>query len=156
MEMDDGPVEGFCGDATGAMYMNGFQSAFIDKARYRALHRRLHARHSRQIHSSHVRRRLRRRRGSARRRPDGHALRRASRFPPKLLRATGLQLALGRFLMLAAMTYAVELFISAIAGVAIGARPLPDRAGRPRRAARQACWCRGAARGVAPRRSGLA
>ena len=28
MEMDDGPVEGFCGDATGAMYMNGFQSAF--------------------------------------------------------------------------------------------------------------------------------
>ena len=44
----------------------------------------------------------------------------------------GLQLALGYFLMLAAMTYAVELFISAIAGVAIGhALFRTDRAAAP-------------------------
>ena len=44
----------------------------------------------------------------------------------------GLQLALGYFLMLAAMTYAVELFISAITGVAIGhALFRTDRAAAP-------------------------
>ena len=44
----------------------------------------------------------------------------------------GCQLALGYFLMLAAMTYAVELFISAITGVAIGhALFRTDRAAAP-------------------------
>jgi len=38
MEMDDGPVDGFCGDATGAMYMNGFQSAFSRQSTCLALY----------------------------------------------------------------------------------------------------------------------
>ena len=54
----------------------------------------------------------------------------AGRFEASL--GYGCQLALGYFLMLAAMTYAVELFISAITGVAIGhALFRTDRAAAP-------------------------
>ena len=38
MEMDDGPVEGFCGDTTGAMYMTGFQSGFSRQSTCLALY----------------------------------------------------------------------------------------------------------------------
>ena len=54
----------------------------------------------------------------------------AGRFEAAL--GYGLQLALGYLLMLAAMTYAVELFVSAITGVAIGhALFRTDRAAAP-------------------------
>ena len=69
----------------------------------------------------------------------------------------GLQLALGYLLMLAAMTYAVELFVSAITGVAIGhALFRTDRAAAPpwrrRNAARAAPPFRIAPRGLPRRR----
>ena len=134
MEMDDGPpVEGFCGDATGAMYMNGFQSAFSRQSTCLALY------------------------------IDAFTLDTAAKFVAAIFgvlalgilaealvavrrsRAEkgvagrceaavgyGLQLALGYFLMLAAMTYAVELFVSAITGVALGhALFRTDRAAAP-------------------------
>ena len=133
MEMDDGPVEGFCGDATGAMYMNGFQSAFSRQSTCLALYINAFTLDTAVkfivamfgvlalgilAEALVAFRRSRAEKGVA------------GRCEAAL--GYGLQLALGYFLMLAAMTYAVELFISAITGVALGhALFRTDRAAAP-------------------------
>ena len=121
MEMDDGPVDGFCGDATGAMYMNGFQSAFSRQSTCLALYINAFKLDTAAkfivaclgvvalgvgAEALVAVRRSRAEKGLA------------GRFEAAV--GYGLQLALGYLLMLAAMTYAVELFVSAITGVAIG------------------------------------
>ena len=133
MEMDDGPVEGFCGDATGAMYMNGFQSAFSRQSTCLALFVNAFTLDTAAkfivacfgvlalgiLAEALV---------AFRRSRAEKAL--AGRFEAAV--GYGLQLALGYLLMLAAMTYAVELFVSAITGVAIGhALFRTDRAAAP-------------------------
>ena len=133
MEMDDGPVDGFCGDATGAMYMNGFQSAFSRQSTCLALYINAFTLDTAVkfivamfgvlalgilAEALVAFRRSRAEKGVA------------GRLEASL--GYGCQLALGYFLMLAAMTYAVELFISAITGVAIGhALFRTDRAAAP-------------------------
>ena len=133
MEMDDGPVEGFCGDATGAMYMNGFQSAFSSQSTCLALYIDAFTLDTAAkfivaclgvlvlgilAEALVAVRRSRAEKGVA------------GRFEAAL--GYGLQLALGYFLMLAAMTYAVELFVAAVTGVAIGhALFRTDRAAAP-------------------------
>ena len=133
MEMDDGPVEGFCGDATGAMYMSGFQSAFSRQSTCLALYINAFTLDTAAkfivaclgvvalgvgAEALVAVRRSRAEKGLA------------GRLEASL--GYGCQLALGYFLMLAAMTYAVELFISAITGVALGhALFRTDRAAAP-------------------------
>ena len=133
MEMDDGPVEGFCGDATGAMYMNGFQSAFSRQSTCLALFVNAFTLDTAAkfivacfgilalgilAEALVAFRRSRAEKGVA------------GRFEAAI--GYGLQLALGYLLMLAAMTYAVELFMSAITGVALGhALFRTDRAAAP-------------------------
>ena len=133
MEMDDGPVEGFCGDATGAMYMNGFQSGFSRQSTCLALYidaftldtavKFLVAMFGVLALGILAEALVAVRRSRAEKGVAGRC---------EAALGYGLQLALGYLLMLAAMTYAVELFISAITGVALGhALFRTDRAAAP-------------------------
>ena len=132
MEMDDTDASGFCSGSGMAMYMNGFSSAFkrntcialyldaftldtavkIIVACVGVLALGILAEALVAFRRSRAEKGL------------------AGRFEAAI--GYGLQLALGYLLMLAAMTYAVELFVSAITGVAIGhALFRTDRAAAP-------------------------
>ena len=133
MEMDDNDASGFCSGSGMAMFMTGFSSAFAKKntcitlyldtftldtaakfvaAMFGVLALGILAEALVAVRRSRAEKGL------------------AGHFEASL--GYGLQLALGYFLMLAAMTYAVELFVSAITGVAIGhALFRTDRAAAP-------------------------
>ena len=121
MEMDDAPVEGFCGDATGAMYMNGFQSAFSRQSTCLALYINAFTLDTAArfivaclgvvalgvvAEALVALRRSRAEKGVA------------GRLEASL--GYGCQLALGYFLMLAAMTYNVGIFMAIIVGYTFG------------------------------------
>ena len=132
MEMDDS-ASGFCSGSGMAMFMNGFSSAFAKRNTCLALYLDAFTLDTAGkfvaamfgvlalgilAEALVAFRRSRAEKGVA------------GRFEAAL--GYGLQLALGYFLMLAAMTYAVELFISAITGVALGhALFRTDRAAAP-------------------------
>ena len=133
MEMDDGPVEGFCGDATGAMYMNGFQSAFSRQSTCLALYINAFKLDTAAkfivaclgvfVLGVGAEALVAFRRSRAAKGVAGHL---------EASLGYGLQLALGYLLMLAAMTYAVELFVATVTGITIGhALFRTDRAAAP-------------------------
>jgi hypothetical protein len=133
MEMDDDAVSGFCGGSGMAMYMDGFQSAFGRQNTCIAL---FISAFKLDTAAKFVAGML----GVVALGILAEALvsvrrARAAKGVAGRLEASlgyGLQLALGYLLMLAAMTYAVELFISAVTGVAIGhALFRTDRAAAP-------------------------
>ena len=132
MEMDDS-TSGFCSGSGMAMFMNGFASAFAKRNTCIALYLDAFTLDTAvkfivaclgvvalgvAAEALVAFRRSRAEKGLA------------GRF--EAATGYGLQLALGYLLMLAAMTYAVELFVSAITGVAIGhALFRTDRAAAP-------------------------
>jgi hypothetical protein len=133
MEMDDDSTSNFCSGSGMAMYMNGFQSGFSRQSTCLALYIDAFTLDTAVkfivacfgvvalgvgAEALVAVRRSRAEKGVA------------GRCEAAL--GYGLQLALGYLLMLAAMTYAVELFISAITGVALGhALFRTDRAAAP-------------------------
>ena len=121
MEMDDTDASGFCSGSGMAMFMNGFSSAFAKRNTCIALYVdaftldtavKFVAAMFGVLALGILAEAL----VAFRRSRAEKAL--AGRFEAAI--GYGLQLALGYLLMLAAMTYAVELFVSAITGVAIG------------------------------------
>ena len=133
MEMDDTDASGFCSGSGMAMYMNGFQSAFSRQSTCLALYidaftldtaaKFIVAMFGVLALGILAEALVAVRRSRAEKGVAGRC---------EAAMGYGLQLALGYFLMLAAMTYAVELFISAITGVAIGhALFRTDRAAAP-------------------------
>ena len=133
MEMDDNDASSFCSGSGMAMFMNGFASAFAKRNTCLALYIDAFTLDTAVkfivamfgvlalgilAEALVAFRRSRAEKGVA------------GRLEASL--GYGCQLALGYFLMLAAMTYAVEIFISAITGVAIGhALFRTDRAAAP-------------------------
>ena len=133
MEMDDNDASDFCSGSGMAMFMNGFASAFAKRNTCLALYidaftldtasKFVAAMFGVLVLGILAEALVAVRRSRAEKGVAG-------RLEASL--GYGFQLALGYLLMLAAMTYAVELFISAITGVALGhALFRTDRAAAP-------------------------
>ncbi len=133
MEMDDDSTSNFCSGSGMAMFMNGFSSAFAKRNTCLALYldaftldtagRFVAAMFGVLVLGILAEALVAFRRSRAAKGVAGHL---------EASLGYGLQLALGYLLMLAAMTYAVELFVATVTGITIGhALFRTDRAAAP-------------------------